>query len=79
MGFWGKLNFDYLYLTTLSTEKLVLLVNCMDREDIIEWLSWNDPNGVYQDTQSINELGNVMSRMEGIEILLRQVEENSVL
>jgi len=78
MGFWGNLKYDYQYLTTHTPEKLILLVNGMSREDIIEWLSWNDPNGIYEDDRSIKELGNIMSRSEGIEILLRQVEENSV-
>ena len=79
MEFWKNLNYDYQYLTTLSPENLILLVNGMNREDIIEWLSWNDPNGIYDDSQSMKELGNIMTRSEGIEILLRQVEENSVI
>lgn len=49
MGFWKNLNYDYQYLTTLLPENLILLVNSMTREDIIQWLSWNDPNGIYDD------------------------------
>ena len=51
----------------------------MDRNDIIEWLAWNDPNGIYHDEQSMKELGNIMTRDEGLEILIRQVEENRVI
>jgi hypothetical protein len=79
MSFWKNSGYDYQSLTALSEEKLVLLANAMRREDIIEWLAWNDPNGIYYDEQSLKELGNTMSRSEGLEILLRQVEENRVI
>ncbi len=78
MEFWKNSGYDYQSLTALSEEQLVLLANAMNREDIIEWLAWNDPNGVYNDEQSLKELGNIMSHSEGLEILLRQVEENRV-
>jgi hypothetical protein len=78
MSFWKNSGYSYQSLTEISEENLILLVNAMTREDLIEWLNWNDPNGIYQDEQSLKELGNVMSREEGIEILLRQAEENRV-
>jgi hypothetical protein len=40
---------------------------------------WNDPNGVYSDEQSLNEFGAIMSREEGLEIMLRQAEENRII
>lgn len=79
MKFWKNFGYNYHDMTILSEDKLTLLVNVMTREDLIEWLAWNDPNGIYCDEQSLKELGNVMSRDEGIEIFLRQVEENRVL
>lgn len=45
------------------------------RQDFINWLSWNDPNGVYSDNDSMDEFGNIMSIEEAREILLRQLEE----
>lgn len=78
MNFWKNYGYKYQTLTEITESKLILLVNAMSREDLIEWLSWNDPNGIYQDQQSLKELGNVMSRDEGMEILLRQVEENRI-
>lgn len=78
MNFWKNSGYKYQTLTEITESKLILLVNAMSREDLIEWLSWNDPNGIYQDQQSLKELGNVMSRDEGMEILLRQVEENRI-
>lgn len=79
MNFWKNSGFTFQTLADLPDEKLSILVNAMSREDIIEWLSWNDPNGIYQDDQSYKELGNVMSRSEGLEILLRQIEENRII
>jgi len=78
MDFWKNFGYKYDTLTEISESNLILLVNSMNREDIIEWLSWNDPNGIYHDQQSLKELGNIMSKEEGIEILLRQVEENRI-
>ncbi|MBE9465496.1 hypothetical protein ACFP1I_22330 [Dyadobacter subterraneus] len=43
------------------------------REEIIDWLEWNDPNGVYRDEQSIAEFGTIVSKEEGIEIIKRQL------
>lgn len=47
-----------------------------NRSDLISWLKWNDPNGVYDDHQSLQELGNIMTHQEGIEIIIKQVIQN---
>ncbi|MEJ7693635.1 hypothetical protein [Daejeonella sp.] len=60
----------------LPQEKLLNEIETFTRETIIEWLLWNDPNGIYTDEMSLKEFGNVMSRDEGVEIMLRQIEEN---
>lgn len=79
MKFWKNSGYTFHSLTLLEEDKLLLLVNAMSREDIIEWLSWNDPNGIYRDEQSLKELGNKMTWEEGLEILLRKVEDNRVV
>ena len=76
MSFWQNSQYSYQQLIEISFEKVVLLINSLSREDMIEWLSWNDPNGIYSDERSLKELGNVMSRDEAVEIMLRQIEEN---
>ena len=78
MSFWKKSGYQFESLTEVSAEKLFFLVKGMSREDLIEWLSWNDPNGIYDDEHSLKELGNIMTHDEGLEILIRQVEENRV-
>jgi hypothetical protein len=47
------------------------------RKDLIEWLTWNDPNGIYNDEQSMDELGNVMTYEEGVEIMINQIIQNN--
>jgi hypothetical protein len=79
MNFWKRSGYSYQAVTEISEPELIMLINGMTRTDIMEWLMWNDPNGIYSDERSIKELGNIMSREEGIEIMLRQAEENRVI
>ena len=44
----------------------------MTREQLIEVLEWNDPNGTYNDEDSILEFGDVMSREEAEVIVIEQ-------
>jgi len=76
MSFWKKSGYSYQSIVEIDEVNLLALINAMSRADIIEWLMWNDPNGIYNDEQSLKELGNKMSKEEGIEIMLRQAEEN---
>jgi hypothetical protein len=79
MGFWKTSGYGYQDILDIPMDRLLLLVNSMTRGDLIEWLSWNDPNGIYLDEQSLKEFGNTMSKEDGMEILLRQVEENRIV
>jgi hypothetical protein len=79
MNFWKSNAYSYIRVVEISEGELVLLLNGLSREEMIEWLMWNDPNGIYSDEQSLKEFGKVMSRDEGMEIILRQVEENRVV
>ncbi|WP_462267785.1 hypothetical protein [Mucilaginibacter sp.] len=79
MEFWKNSGYSFYDLTEISEEKLLTLVDDMSRQDIIKWLTWNDHNGIYGDELSIKEFGSVMSKEEGLEILLRQVGENRII
>jgi len=50
-------------------------IDTLSRNDIVDWLQWNDPNGIYNDKLSMKELGSIISRNEGIEIMTRLIEE----
>lgn len=75
MKFWENSGYSYADFADLPLEKILLLVPAMTRADLIAWLCWNDPNGIYQDEQSLKELGNIITRDEGAEIMIRQIEE----
>jgi hypothetical protein len=77
-GFWKENDYPYIKAVEITAEELSQLINRLNRRDVIEWLMWNDRNGVYSDEDSLREFGLVMTLEEGIEIMLRQVEENKV-
>ena len=70
-----KLRHPYYKIMELSGDKLQLELNEWSREDLIEWLCWNDRNGVYRDEESLHEFGNTVSKEEAIEIINRQISE----
>ena len=50
-------------------------LNSWSREKLIDWLCWNDRNGVYRDEQSFLEFDNILGKEEAIEIITRQITE----
>ncbi|WP_282148517.1 hypothetical protein [Algibacter lectus] len=71
-----KLGHPYYQIMELKKEELKGELNSWSRLKLIDWLSWNDRNGVYRDEDSIDELGNVLGKKEAIEIMSRQILEN---
>ncbi|QIY83006.1 hypothetical protein HER18_05365 [Chryseobacterium sp. NEB161] len=67
------------YLDNLDKENLHAELVTWDREKLIDWLCWNDPHGIYTDEESMDELGNIMSKEEGITIIMRQIGESKVI
>ena len=59
----------------LKTDELLSTLQTWSRLDLIEWLAWNDKNGVYRDEESMQEFGNTVSKEEAIEIITRQITE----
>ncbi|WP_177183489.1 hypothetical protein [Olleya namhaensis] len=51
-------------------------MNTWSRLELIDWLCWNDRNGIYRDEDSISEMDNILGRNEAIEIMSRQILEN---
>jgi hypothetical protein len=69
-----KLKHPYYMLMELSNDLLQIELNTWTRLELINWLSWNDRNGVYDDEQSLKEFDNILSKEEAIEIITRQIE-----
>jgi hypothetical protein len=59
----------------LRGEALETELNSWSRLELIEWLCWNDRNGVYKDEESLQEFGNIVSKEEAIEIMTRQITQ----
>lgn len=70
-----KLRHPYYKIMELKGDELITQLNSWSREELIEWLCWNDRNGVYKDDESLQEFGNTVSEEEAIEIITRQITE----
>jgi hypothetical protein len=71
-----KLKNPFYKLMELRGDILEKELNSWTRLDLIEWLCWNDRNGIYKDEQSLQEFGNTVSKEEAIEIITRQISES---
>ena len=56
----------------LKGEALETELNSWSRLELIEWLCWNDRNGVYRDDQSLQEFDNILGKEEAIETQLNK-------
>lgn len=70
-----KLNHPYYKLMDLRGDELAIELSSWSRLDLIEWLCWNDRNGIYKDEDSIREFDNIVTKEEAIEIISRQITE----
>jgi hypothetical protein len=70
-----KLKHPFYKLMELRGDALVTELYSWSRLDLIDWLCWNDRNGVYKDDESMQEFGNTVSKDEAIEIITRQITE----
>ena len=70
-----KLAHPFYKLMELSGDKLHMELNSWSRLDLIEWLCWNDRNGVYKDEDSLREFDNILSKEGAIEIITKQITE----
>ena len=70
-----KLKHPFYKLMELRGEALETELNSWSRLELIEWLCWNDRNGVYKDEESLQEFGNIVSKEEAIEIMTRQITQ----
>lgn len=71
-----KLRHPYYQIMELKSKELQLELNTWTRLELIEWLCWNDRNGVYRDEESLLEMGSVLGKEEATEIMSRLILEN---
>lgn len=70
-----KARHPYYTIMDLRDGELLNELSKWSRYDLIEWLSWNDRNGVYRDEDSLREFDQIISREEALEIMVRQITE----
>ncbi len=70
-----KLRHPYYQIMELSTPKLKSKLSTWTRLELIDWLCWNDRNGVYKDEDSLLEMGNILGKTEAISIIIRQISD----
>ena len=71
-----KLNHPYYKIMELKDEALVKKLNSWSRLELLDWLCWNDRNGVYSDEDSLREFGNKLTKERAIEIIVGQITES---
>jgi hypothetical protein len=59
----------------LKGDVLINELNLWSSLYLIEWLSWNDKNGVYKDNDSVREFNQIISKEEALKIMTRQITE----
>lgn len=65
-------NYRYKFMTE---EELRNELKNWSTANLINWLSWNDPNGIYRDEESLAELGCIMTYEEAVEIMVKQAQQ----
>jgi hypothetical protein len=50
-------------------------LDILTREELIEWLCWNDRNGCYRDDETIAEFGEILPYEEAYWIAKRQINQ----
>ncbi len=70
-----ELRHPFYKLMKLDNEALKIELATWSRKDLIEWLCWNDRNGIYSDADSMSEFGNILSKGEAIAIVIKHIEE----
>lgn len=71
----GKLNHPYYRIMELRGEELTNKLNSWSRLELIDWLCWNDRNGVYTDEDSLREFGDILTKERAIKIITEMILE----
>jgi hypothetical protein len=70
-----KLRHPYYKIMEVKGAELKNTLLQWSRTELIDWLSWNDRNGVYKDEQSLQEFGEIITKELALEIMMKQITE----
>lgn len=59
----------------LKLEDLNNELQTWERSRLIDWLCWNDKNGIYDDISSVREFDQILEKEDAIEIIINQIHE----
>lgn len=51
------------------------IAKTMDREGLIDWLCWENPEECYKDSDSLNKFGNKLTRQDALALVLRALRK----
>lgn len=71
-----KLSHPYYRIMELKGDELHKQLTSWSRLELINWLCWNDSNGVYTDEDSLREFGNILSKERAVEIIAEMINES---
>lgn len=71
-----KLSHPYYRIMELKGDEQHNQLNSWSRSELIDWLCWNDRNGVYTDDDSLREFGNILSKERAIYIITEMINES---
>lgn len=57
-----KLKHPYYQIMELSREELETELSSWTLEELIDWLCWNDRNGIYRDEEALLEVGVILNK-----------------
>ncbi|MCW4452465.1 hypothetical protein OK344_09610 [Kaistella sp. BT6-1-3] len=71
-----KRSHPYYRIMELKGDELQNQLTSWSRSELIDWLCWNDRNGVYTDDDSLREFGNILSRERAVEIIAEMLNQS---
>lgn len=72
-----KYRHPFYKIMDLKEKELLVLLKTWERNELIDWLCWNDSNGIYRDQDSLREFGTLLDKEEAIRIIINQIHINS--
>ena len=73
-----KLRHPYYKIMEVKGDELKNTLLQWSRTELIEWLSWNDHNGVYKDEECLDEFGEIITKELAMEIMMNQITQNQI-
>lgn len=61
-------------ICTMSPVEIIEELLTWSRDEMIAWLCWIDPLGIYTDKEMIIEYGDILWRNQAVELILYKIE-----